>query len=120
MSDSMHAGEEVPPAEDALPTAIALSGGGHRATLWALGVLLYIADAGRRCQIRSIASVSGGSLANAAVGYALDYGKPIAPELEGVLGRTARRAANGTVFAWWGTWAYLLVVPALAVVVGVG
>jgi predicted acylesterase/phospholipase RssA len=44
---------------------IGLSGGGHRATLLGLGALLYLADAGKGSYIRTIASVSAGSITNA-------------------------------------------------------
>jgi len=44
---------------------IALSGGGHRATLFGLGALLYLADSGCNKDVTTIASVSGGSLTNA-------------------------------------------------------
>lgn len=45
--------------------AIALSGGGHRATLATLGALLAIVDRGLAPKIVQIASVSGGSITNA-------------------------------------------------------
>jgi predicted acylesterase/phospholipase RssA len=90
-------------------TALALSGGGHRACLWALGVLMYLADAGRNHQVRSIASVSGGSLANAAIGQRLDYTAATAEEVRQVSGDLARLVAGrGVLFGWWGTWAYLV------------
>ena len=38
---------------------VALSGGGHRASVWAAGLLLYLADAGRNGDVGVIASVSG-------------------------------------------------------------
>lgn len=44
--------------------AVALSGGGFRATLAGLGVLRFLADAGMLEQVRYVSSVSGGSLAN--------------------------------------------------------
>jgi hypothetical protein len=44
--------------------SVALSGGGHRASLFGLGVLLYLADVGRNNDVTSIASVSGGSITN--------------------------------------------------------
>jgi predicted acylesterase/phospholipase RssA len=91
--------------------AVALSGGGHRACLWGLGVLMYLTDSQRSGQVTSIASVSGGSLANAAIGHAHDYRTATTDELDEVVARVARRAATGgTVLAWWGTWAYLLLV----------
>src|SRR2546427_181570 len=40
---------------------VALSGGGHRASVWAAGLLLYLADAGRNGDVGAIASVSGDS-----------------------------------------------------------
>ena len=43
---------------------VALSGGGHCASVWAAGLLLYLADAGRNGDVGVIASVSGGSITN--------------------------------------------------------
>jgi predicted acylesterase/phospholipase RssA len=51
---------------------VALSGGGHRAALFDLGALLYLIDAGKGPQLRSVSSVSGGSLTNAFLGHAAD------------------------------------------------
>lgn len=54
-----------PPAPKDGPTfAVCLSGGGFRASLAALGVLRFLADAGLLDQVRYVSSVSGGSLAN--------------------------------------------------------
>jgi hypothetical protein len=53
--------------------SIAISGGGHRASLFGLGALMYFADAGLNTEVSSIASVSGGSLTNGYVGAHLDY-----------------------------------------------
>lgn len=47
--------------------AIALSGGGHRATLATLGALMAIVDRGLSHRVIQIASVSGGSITNAFV-----------------------------------------------------
>ena len=47
--------------------ALALSGGGHRATLATLGALLAIVDRGLASKIIQIASVSEGSITNAFV-----------------------------------------------------
>jgi predicted acylesterase/phospholipase RssA len=73
--------------------AIALSGGGYRACLFGLGVLLYVADCGRNAHVASIASVSGGSLANAALGERLDFRGASAGEVEAVVKRVARKIA---------------------------
>lgn len=90
-------------------TGIALSGGGHRACLWALGVLLYLTDAGRNGRVTSIASVSGGSLANGAIGQRLDYTTATPAEVRTAVGSLAQQiAGRGTVFSWWGTYVYLL------------
>src|SRR5262245_4722309 len=45
--------------------AIALSGGGHRATLATLGALIAIVDRGLAPKVIQVASVSGGSITNA-------------------------------------------------------
>jgi predicted acylesterase/phospholipase RssA len=89
---------------------IALSGGGHRASLFGLGVLLYLGDARKLPEITSIASVSGGSLTNGYMAQTLDLTtvldggaferamKPFAKQL----------AQRGTLFATWTTWVYVV------------
>src|SRR5258705_12225074 len=55
-----------PPLPDSLPAfAVALSGGGFRATLSGIGVLRFLADAGLLGRVRHVSSVSGGSITNA-------------------------------------------------------
>jgi NTE family protein len=57
--------EGVSPEVDPDPgIAVALSGGGFRATLSALGVLRFLADAGLLGRVKVASSVSGGSMAN--------------------------------------------------------
>jgi len=98
-------------------TALAFSGGGHRATAFALGVLLYLADAGRANDIVSIASVSGGSLANGAVAQDVDLRTCSKGEIEAVVTRVASRVAStgtllrATVTRLYFVW--LLVLPAV-------
>jgi NTE family protein len=53
-----------PPPPRQPPIAVAFSGGGFRATLGAVGVLRFLADAGLLGQVRWASSVSGGSVAN--------------------------------------------------------
>ena len=53
--------------------AVSLSGGGHRATLFVLGALMYLVDAKANANVTSIASVSGGSLTNGMVGQELNF-----------------------------------------------
>lgn len=52
------------------PVNVALSGGGHRAALFAFGVALYLADSGENRNVSSIASVSGGSITNGSLAQA--------------------------------------------------
>jgi len=93
------------PAPRAIPVtpslAIALSGGGHRATLFGLGALMYLVDAGRQRDTTSIASVSGGSLANGFLAQTLDFRKTDSAAFdEKVVAPVARQIAlRGTLFA---------------------
>lgn len=94
--------------------AISLSGGGHRATLFTLGALMYLVDAKANAFVTSIASVSGGSLTNGVVGQTLDFrsadcdtfraqvAKPLATQI----------AKSGTLFAPLLTKVYLAVLIA--------
>lgn len=59
-NDSRKAGRES--------IGVALSGGGHRATIFGLGALLYLVDAGLNRSVRSMTSVSGGSILNGFLG----------------------------------------------------
>jgi NTE family protein len=62
-NEVLHATDPPPPA-DGVPVALSFSGGGFRATLAALGVMRFVADAGLLGRVRYVSSVSGGSLAN--------------------------------------------------------
>jgi predicted acylesterase/phospholipase RssA len=102
--------------------AIALSGGGHRAALFGLGVLLFLADAERNRSVTSIASVSGGSLTNGFVAQSLDYSKATPAEFHAIARRLAQQLVKGgTLWATPFTWAYLalLGLTALTAVVGI-
>jgi predicted acylesterase/phospholipase RssA len=88
---------------------VALSGGGHRASLFGLGVLLYLADAGKLPEITSLSSVSGGSLTNGYIAQSLDLtkaadGAPFQREMEPFAKQLAQR---GTLFASPITWGYV-------------
>jgi predicted acylesterase/phospholipase RssA len=67
-----------PDARESMPKriAVAISGGGHRAALFGLGVLLYLVDAGENKNVVSIASVSGGSLTNGFAAQSVAYSAP--------------------------------------------
>ena len=105
-------------AERTRKIAIALSGGGHRASLFGLGALLYLTDAGRNREVVSVSSVSGGSLTNAWLAQKGDYSNLTPEELESRIVRpfTQRVAHVGTLWASWTTWVYIV---ALAVGLGV-
>jgi hypothetical protein len=100
---------------------VALSGGGHRATLFDLGALLYLADAGKNRDVTSISSVSGGSLTNGYVAQSGDYSAMTGDEFRtAVAGLVRAIARKGTLWASPVTWAYLggLIVLGLLVLVG--
>ncbi len=61
---------------------VALSGGGHRATAFGLGVLLTLVDQQLNLRVASISSVSGGSIANGIVMVGPDFGSVSPPEFE--------------------------------------
>src|SRR5215469_4137228 len=79
---------------------VALSGGGHRATIWGIGVLLYVADAGRQGDVGVIASVSGGSIANGVVAHEMDYSHASADEVRARLRPLRRHVAYTGLFFW--------------------
>ena len=89
------------PNTRATTLAVSLSGGGHRATLFALGALMYLVDANANSNVTSIASVSGGSLTNGMVGQTLNFRNTNGTEFrERVASPLATQIANkGTLFA---------------------
>ncbi len=100
---------------------VAMSGGGHRASLFGLGVLMYLADAGVNRDVTSIASVSGGSITNGYVGQTVDFRAVSGPEFEQAVAPYAKQLAQrGTLFATRGTTVYLVVaaITVLAAIVG--
>jgi hypothetical protein len=86
----------VPRPAAGLPLALAFSGGGFRASLAALGVLRFLADAGLLDRVRYVSSVSGGSVAHGLFAHHYD-------ELEQTQfeqGVDAGLKASATVFAF--------------------
>lgn len=107
------------PAVAAQDLAVALSGGGHRATLFGLGALLYLADAGQGPRLGSIASISGGSLANGYLGLRCDLTTATPQDVRSHAGALAHQVARrGTLWAAPLSWAYCALV--VAVLVGAG
>jgi hypothetical protein len=90
--------------------AVSLSGGGHRATLFALGALMYLVDTQANAGITSIASVSGGSLTNGLVGQTLNFRSTNGTEFRNRVAKplATQIATKGTFFAPLFTKLYLL------------
>ena len=96
--------------------SIAISGGGHRASLFGLGAMLYIADAGLNQEVTSIASVSGGSITNGYVGAHVDYRTVNPAQFREVITPLVKRCSVlGTV-----QWAWESVTLCVTVVLGIG
>ncbi len=81
-------------SRDEIPIGISLSGGGFRATLFALGVLYYFVDSGLAKSLRSVVSVSGGSIANALIAQECDLSVVTSEEFEAIVRRVARTIAT--------------------------
>lgn len=91
----------TPPNSRTKNLAVSLSGGGHRATLFVLGALMYLVDANANTSVTSIASVSGGSLTNGVVGQNLNFRETNGTEFrQRVASPLATQIAkSGTLFA---------------------
>lgn len=92
-----------PPAAHGVTVAVALSGGGFRATLTGLGVLQFLADSGLLGNVRYSSSVSGGSVANGL--FAHHYDELAAEKFSGeAFGRIVVapciRRISGSSFGW--------------------
>jgi len=98
--------------------AVALSGGGYRASLFGLGVLLYLADAGKNSEVSSVSSVSGGSITNAFVAQIGGYQRCSGAQFRDGVRPLVRTIAHDTLWATPRTWAYLglLILSLLAIV----
>ena len=96
--------------------AVALSGGGHRATLATLGALIALVDRGLGPKVIQVASVSGGSITNAFMAQRGRIEKLGPGGLDGIAAELAGAIIGKGVLA--NSWiAALLLVP---VVLGVG
>jgi hypothetical protein len=102
--------------------SIAASGGGHRATLFALGALQYVADAGTNRSTVSITSVSGGSITNGFIGQQVPFADVDGAGFQRAVTDplTAQLTRTGTLFGSWITKVYLVVLVVAAVVALVG
>lgn len=81
---------------------VALSGGGLRASLFSLGVLIGLVDSGQNLNVTQVASVSGGSITNAAVAQVCDYSRENPESFKKVAKSLAGALCNqGTFFLSW-------------------
>src|SRR3954447_25701665 len=85
------------PAIVGRPFGLALSGGGVRASLFALGALLYLVDSGLNRHVREIASVSGGSITNASIAQRCDFMGETPETFDPVTEHLALRITRGLV-----------------------
>jgi predicted acylesterase/phospholipase RssA len=79
---------------------VAISGGGHRATLWGLGALFYLVDADKHREVAAISSVSGGSIANGVVAQEVDLPHTDAATFDAKVARLVRHIAHVGLFFW--------------------
>ena len=77
---------------------VALSGGGHRATVWAFGALLYLTDAHQQGRVCTVASVSGGSIANGVIAQRIDYNTADGTQLRAAIKPALTNVANEGLF----------------------
>jgi hypothetical protein len=85
-------------ADTARQIGIAVSGGGHRATVWDIGALIAVADAGLNRHVVSISSVSGGSIANGVAAHERDYRASSAAEVSESMRPGLRLIAHDGLF----------------------
>ena len=77
---------------------VALSGGGHRATVWAFGALLYLTDANQHRRVSTVASISGGSIANGVLAKQVDYTTVDGAQLRAAIAPALRHLAEEGLF----------------------
>ena len=79
---------------------VAISGGGHRATMWGLGTLLYLVDSGKHQEVAAISSVSGGSITNGVVAQETDFPNTDSPTFDRNVTPLVGHVANTGLFFW--------------------
>ena len=77
---------------------IALSGGGHRASVWGVGVLVGVVDAGLGSGVVSVSSVSGGSITNGVVAQNVDLRTATPEEFDDAVRAALRNYAKVGLF----------------------
>jgi hypothetical protein len=112
MANEVHSeADSYPPTNEALTKfpwtlEIALSGGGLRASAYALGALLYLTHAGLNEQVRNIASLSGGSITNAFVAGACDFPNTDIDKFKEHASVLARITARDGLYNRWQTFVF--------------
>ncbi|MDO9176330.1 MAG: hypothetical protein Q7V62_16100, partial [Actinomycetota bacterium] len=105
------------PASDQQHIGVCLSGGGHRASLFGLGALMYLIDADKGPDIAAVSSVSGGSLTNGWVALQTDLTTVRPDEFTELASTLATRIARkGTLWASKLTYLLLLAIAAPVIV----
>jgi len=97
-----------------VPLSVALSGGGHRASLFALGALLYLVDSGGNRNVDSMVSVSGGSITNAYIAQECDFHSVDIKQFDNVASKLLRIIVErGVLFSTWQTGVYIFLLAIL-------
>lgn len=80
---------------------VAMSGGGHRASMWALGAMFYLVDAGKAAELAAISSVSGGSITNGVLAHDIaDLPSVNASDFASKVRHLIRNVADVGLFFW--------------------
>ena len=87
--------------------AISLSGGGYRPSLFGLGALLYLVDAGKNREVTSISSVSGGLITNGYVAQLKGFARARRDTFRQDIRSLASTEAHETLWATPVVWLYL-------------
>jgi predicted acylesterase/phospholipase RssA len=96
---------------------VALSGGGLRASAYALGALLYLVHSGLNEKVKNIASVSGGSITNAFVASYCDFKNVDAKQFEEIVRPLAKKIAYRGLLQTWQSWAWAIAVGIVALLI---
>jgi len=92
---------------------VSLSGGGFRATVFAMGALLALVDRGLNREIDQIASVSGGSIASAFTAAHVELSELNPGDLDASATELLSKIARGRVLTRWAFSSFLVVAVAL-------
>jgi predicted acylesterase/phospholipase RssA len=94
---------------------LSLSGGGLRASLYAFGALLYLVDVGLNRNVRTVSSVSGGSITNGYAAKACRYSEVSPEDFDEVVSSFCGLVRKGVILPR-AIVAVIVIVPAVAMV----